>query len=162
MKNKLILSLAFLIIVLTACITEQPLSPPEQVFYNFFQACASGDKSKVETYLTKKSVLALQYGWLPCETYLQNDLSPNQSEFDWLIPDSVEYRNWDTDEFEDQTGLDSGYDGVVEVAELVWYVEGKIDPLGENPPNDNTTYISSIRVELININGEWKIDCGWC
>ena len=48
------------------------------------------------------------------------------------------------------------------MAALQWFIEGKIDPLGENPPNENTTYISTIEVMMVKIDGEWKIDCGWC
>ncbi len=162
MKFKLVVSIALFVCVVTACSAGESLSPPEQAYYNFLQACAAGDMSEVETYLTDKAVQAFQIGWLPCETYLQNGLYSNGSAFEWVDPDSVEYRDWDTDEMENQTGLDSGYDGVLEVADIIWFVEGKVDPLGENSPSDNTTYISSIEVMLININGEWKIDCGNC
>jgi hypothetical protein len=79
-------------------------------------------------------------------------------EFESDEPDSVEYYDWDTDKLEAESGLDTGYDGVVEAAELVWILNGPTDPQGENLNSDETTYLVTIKVVMVKIDDEWKIE----
>ena len=160
MKIKWVILCAVLFCVVTACGGKESLSPPEEAYISFLSACEAGDSSEIELYLTDKAIQATKKGWLACESNLLHGVSSN--EFEFVEPDAIEYFEWDTDQLEDETGADSGYDGVLEVADLKWFIEGKNDPLGVNAPSENTTYISSFQVMMININGEWKLDCGWC
>lgn len=160
MKSKWVFLCVVLFCVVTACSDKESQSPPEEAYRSFLSACETGDLSDIEFFLTDKAIQATKIGWLPCETYLLHGVSSN--EFEWVEPDAIEYREWDTDQLEDETGADSGYDGVLQVADLKWFVDGKLEPLGESAPSENTTYISTIQVMMIKINGEWKLDCGWC
>lgn len=159
MKFKWVVLCVVLVCVVTACGAKESLDPPAEAFKSFRGACDAGDMSEVEIYLTDKAIQATKKGWLPCETYSHNGLNFDSK---WVDPDSIEYREWDTDEFEEQIGQESGYDGILEVADLKWFVEGEMDPMEENPPSENTTYISAFEVLMIKIDGEWKIDCVFC
>lgn len=158
------------------------LGPPAEAYNNFFRACEAGDITKAETYLSEKAIDLLEYNraeaakmdegdpfrefhlqWGDaCFRYAHNGVNSNGIEFESDTPDAIRYWDLNTDELEEHTGEDIGYEGVLEMAALQWFYEGKLDPSGANAPSENTTYISTIEVVMIKINGEWKIDCGWC
>ena len=174
-----------IVCLITACGAKEPLDPPAEAYHNFFRACEKGDIAEAETYLSQKAIdelevyraeaaklgeddplreYFLQWGD-PCQRYKANGVNPNgieRIEIESDTPDAIRYWEYDSDEYENHSGEYSGYDVVLEMAALQWFIEGKIDPLGENPPNENTTYISTIEVMMVKIDGEWKIDCGWC
>jgi len=166
----------------TACGAKEPLEPPAEAYHNFFRACEKGDIAEAETYLSEKAIddldvyqaraaklgeddpnrePLLQWGD-PCYRYAHNGANANGIEIESDTPEGIRYWDFDSDELEEQSGKDSGYDGVVEMAALQWFYEGPIDPMGENPPSENTNYVSTIEVLMIKIDGEWKIDCGFC
>jgi hypothetical protein len=183
MKVKWLLLIAVLVCVATACSGNGTPKTPEDVYSSFMQACEVGDLSKAETYLTENAIAFLQenraetanYGeddprpevfqklGNPCFVYLHNGNATHEYllmgfEFESDEPDSVEFYEWDTDKAKEESGLDTGYDSVIEVADLVWILDGSTDPLGENLNSEETTYIVTIKVMMVKIGNEWKIE----
>lgn len=183
MKVKWLMLIAVLVFVLTACGSSDSANTPEAVYSSFMQACEGGDLSKAEIYLSDNTIEYLhemkaeadkveegnpkkefyQKQADPCYMYLHNGNATHEYllmgfEFESDEPDSVDFYEWDTDKVEEESGLDTGYDGVVEVAELVWILDGPTDPLGENLNSDETTYLVTIKVMMVKIGSEWKIE----
>ena len=161
-----------IVCLITACGAKEPLDPPAEAYHNFFRACERGDIAEAETYLSQKAIdelevyraeaaklgeddplreYFLQWGD-PCYRYSHNGVNANGVEVESDTPESIRYWDFDSDELEEESGKESGYDGVVEMAALEWFYE-----VGENP-----TYIEKIELVMIKINGEWKFDCLMC
>lgn len=166
MKFRWVVLCVVLFFFVTACGAKEPLEPPAEAYHNFFRACEKGDIAEAETYLSEKAIDALEYSRAeaaklgegephreyflqygdPCYRYAHNGANANGIEIESDTPEGIRY--WE--------------DGDVEMAWLQWFYEGPIDPMGENPPSENTNYVSTIEVLMIKIDGEWKIDCGFC
>lgn len=171
MKFNWVLLITILVCVVTACSATDSLSPPEDAYNNFLRACEAEDLSKAETYLSNNAIVYLQeqraevanfdegdplfeefQKWgNPCYQFLHNGVNLYGFEIESDKPDAIEYYELDTDEIEDHTAWETGYEGVLEAADLIWILEGNTNP-GE------TTYIETIHVMLVNINDEWKIE----